>query len=456
MVTIAALLLLHLVGRSTWAGNPSDPPTANANDPYAVPAGNAQVVAAFLQKLMQERPQNAEEATKIRQAALQAADKLLAAKPSNEQLTLAVKAKSSVLQDPKELAAFEEEMKKAGKKPAARIVHMRLLTVKLDQAHSDVVAFRKELEEVKQFFGDGKQMQPGDEQLARHAGEAAEGTGDNKLTGETYDEMASLMPKQMPFSQVAKDLQACGRRWKLVGNPMKLEGRSLEGKALSLTSYKGKVVLVDFWATWCGPCKAEIPNMKRVYTDFHDKGFEVVGISIDQGAADKLKEFVQKEEIPWTICRDGDTPGKNAEYYGIHRIPQMILVGRDGKVISLNARGAGLGPLVEKAIAAPATGAGEMASASDEAGGKKEKGKLKGEETAAKKKAGETPKASAVASRTWNDASGKFSVAAKFRGIINKSVKLECEDGRVITVPLAQLSDDDQAYIKKRRAGGTP
>jgi thiol-disulfide isomerase/thioredoxin len=460
--SIAVLFLIPLGATLAWGQNPpTQPPTANAADPYAVPSGNSQVLAAFLLKLMQERPQNAEEQTKIQQAALKAADKILASKPSNDQLMLAVKAKSSILQDPKELAAFETEMKQAGKKVPARIIHVRLLTVALDQSLPDAAAFRKQLEEVKKFFEDKQQVQPGDEQLAMHAAETAERTGDQKLICETYEDLAKLLPAQQPFSLTAKQMQACARRWNLPGNTMRLEGKTLEGKSLNSADYRGKVVLVDFWATWCGPCKAEIPNIKQNYTNYHDKGFEVVGISLDTGPSEKLVDFVKKEEVPWTICRDIDSPAKLVEYYGIRGIPTMILIGRDGKVVSLNARGAGLGSLVEKALAASPGDAADKESggkpgSGDVADSKKDKanGKPKADDTAeTNKKAEEAPKILASASRTWTDASGKFKVTAKFRGIINKKVKLECNDGRVINLPLEKLSDDDQAYIKKRKSG---
>jgi peroxiredoxin len=241
---------------------------------------------------------------------------------------------------------------------------------------------------------------------------------------------------------------------------MRLEGKTLDGKALNLADYRGKVVLVDFWATWCHYCTEEIPNIKQNYTNYHDKGFEVLGISVDTCPREMVVEFVKKEEVPWAICRDVDSPTKVSDYYGIHGYPTMILVGRDGKVISLNARGSGLGPLVEKALAAAAgeiadKSSGGKPSAGDEAGLKKDKGKPKADDAAAaKKNADEPPKTAGAVSRTWTDDSGTFK--AKFRGLINKNVKLEREDGRVVTVPLEKLSDEDRAFIKKRKSGATP
>src|SRR5690606_1724849 len=77
-------------------------------------------------------------------------------------------------------------------------------------------------------------------------------------------------------------LEGIARRMALPGNPIQVTGTLLDGSPFNWDAYRGKVVLVDFWATWCGPCRAEVPNVIKMYQAYHDKGFDVVGISLDE------------------------------------------------------------------------------------------------------------------------------------------------------------------------------
>ncbi|MCY3552952.1 MAG: TlpA disulfide reductase family protein [Candidatus Poribacteria bacterium] len=120
----------------------------------------------------------------------------------------------------------------------------------------------------------------------------------------------------------------------------------LDGKPISLADYRGKVVLLDFWATWCPPCVAAIPNIKTVYEKYHNKGFDVIGISLDVDEV-VLREFIEENPLPWRQIFDGKRlKGPLAQRYGIHSIPRMFLLDREGKVISVGVRSSTLDKLV--------------------------------------------------------------------------------------------------------------
>ena len=149
---------------------------------------------------------------------------------------------------------------------------------------------------------------------------------------------------------MGRRLEGCPRRMTLVGNTMEVKGTTLDGKDIDLATMKGKVVLVDFWATWCGPCVREIPAMKKMYQAYHDRGFEILGVSVDQGKEAPTK-FIEQRKLPWPCIHDDQAGGKSlSDHYGVIFIPLPILVDREGKVVSLSARGPELEQLLAKLI----------------------------------------------------------------------------------------------------------
>ena len=127
--------------------------------------------------------------------------------------------------------------------------------------------------------------------------------------------------------------------------------KDLLGNPLSVSKYEDKVVLVEFWATWCGPCVAELPNIIKAYNKHHSNGFEVIGISLDQDEQ-KLKSFLKAKEIPWVQYFDGKGwQNKLAAKYGIDRVPATFLLDRQGKIIGQGLRGEALEEALTKALA---------------------------------------------------------------------------------------------------------
>lgn len=173
----------------------------------------------------------------------------------------------------------------------------------------------------------------------------------------TFEPIVAASPNQK-VSDMAPQFAGAQRRLELPGNRMEIFGTLLDGEKFDPATLAGKVVLVDFWATWCGPCVAEIPAMREHYAKYHDRGFEIVGVSCDDDK-DVVEEFVARENIPWPMLHDegdGRWPPL-ASHYGLPGIPVMILIGRDGNVVSIQARGAELTRQLAKIFGDPAKAA---------------------------------------------------------------------------------------------------
>jgi peroxiredoxin len=123
--------------------------------------------------------------------------------------------------------------------------------------------------------------------------------------------------------------------------PTPLNTTDLAGIPISFEEYRGHVVLVDYWATWCHPCRIEMLRLKALYEQYHSQGLEVIGISLDEEAQrERMQEFLKEKAIPWRqICDGQGFRSPLATAYQVGAIPFTLLLGRDGKIAAVNARG---------------------------------------------------------------------------------------------------------------------
>jgi peroxiredoxin len=150
------------------------------------------------------------------------------------------------------------------------------------------------------------------------------------------------------------------------GKEAVLSGPTLDGKTLDIVSLRGKVVLIDFWATWCPPCVAEVPNIRDLYKRLSADGFEIIGVSLDQDR-ERLARFVQQNEMSWPQIifpepeqRGWDNP--IARQYGVRAIPATLLIDREGRIIERNPSGKRLERAVASALAGNDNDSAEMAA----------------------------------------------------------------------------------------------
>jgi len=266
------------------------------------------------------------------------------------------------------------EMQRAVRETAKRIVeNMKDRTLPLFQkAEAEFVsssvmllgnegpdAQRKTFEKFKRYIEEKAKIEFIDIEMAILAGQNLEQLSDTSLAKEAYQSFAELFRKKgdPSLTDVAALLDANARRLDLPGKEFKMVGSSFDGTDFDIASLKGKYVLVYFWSASSRPCEQEHPYMLSVYNRYKDKGFEIVGIGLDEKKSD-ARDFLKKLSIPWLNLWDSRENGvsKVMESYGVSAIPTVILLDKEGKVITLEARGLLLGKALEKLLPDPPKG----------------------------------------------------------------------------------------------------
>ncbi|MEM6398035.1 MAG: TlpA disulfide reductase family protein [Bacteroidota bacterium] len=160
------------------------------------------------------------------------------------------------------------------------------------------------------------------------------------ITAQWADLMIERFADSQPtaIDQLRRQVQSAGTFLPGAEAP-ELVGDSPEGKTIKLSDLRGQYVLIDFWASWCGPCRRENPNVVRVYNEYHERGFEILGVSLDN-KADRWQAAIEKDGLTWPHISDlGGWRSAHAKAYGVTSIPETILLDPEGKIVARGLRG---------------------------------------------------------------------------------------------------------------------
>ncbi|MGL6226463.1 MAG: TlpA disulfide reductase family protein [Thermoguttaceae bacterium] len=290
----------------------------------------------------------------------QIADRILAEKPSDEMKFQAIRLKTQswalkVELDPSQREAFKKYLEELDKQDLDKALiaegkAMYYIFGLIELVMSDdpsIEEFVKLKDEVKKYFQE--YVQYGALQIVpvifNIAGSLAEKTGNEQLAIETMQEFAELLEKvdDPSVQELASGIKATLYRQSLIGKEFTLEGIMLDGTKFDWSKYKGKVVIIDFWATWCRPCLEATKVLKELYATYKDKGLEIIGVDVwerEGTTTEEIKKFLAKEKITWAQIDDQQTVkaemGNLAEKYNIEAVPTLFVIDRDGKLLSFD------------------------------------------------------------------------------------------------------------------------
>ena len=337
---------------ATARATPSNAPTTGT-DPFVVPEGKPPALMSFIAKMRRMKPpKNASDEekkvfwTKSHTAMLEAADKVLETNSLGTLRVAALKAKIEALvvlseqgddEATKKLGDLADELKDDKQTEVARLVKPYVGIVAASSGKNSDMP--RPWPQIKPMLT----AAPEDKKLTKEAIQAVgtlERSGQTDAAVKAYRELGAIFAKSKDpqIAAQAGGFDGILRRLTLLGKPIEISGQLVDGTPVNPSALQRKVVLVDFWATWCGPCKEELPNVLANYEKYHSRGFEVVGVSCDTDKA-ALVKFVEELKPPWPIMFQPPGKPSMSQYYGITGIPTAILTNKKGEVVSLNARG---------------------------------------------------------------------------------------------------------------------
>jgi|GEM_PF-752315 len=352
-----ALLLCGAVVEAQNAGSPGEKPPAEGFKSFAA-----------IQRHFDQRLEKAQQA--VQKERLAALEKFLPQAPEAEReivlATMVELAASLDLYD-QVIALSERFVKTHPKSSEAGTVRKLRLTAlgrkdRLPEAFKEWQAFLDEgsIERLGEVLESGillaeAYLNAGDVKAARSVYEAIR----DKLPQAIPDEQRQIFSQQLMQNVLASRMESL--EW-IGRTPLPIEGKDLAGKPVDLAQYRGKVLLLDFWATWCGPCVSSLPHLKQVYEKYHDRGFDILAISLDMDAQ-QLKQFIEQERLPWRQVWDNQglpnaqNPfgGPNTRRYNLTGIPATFLIDRDGKIVRTTLTASSLEEAVVRALARPAS-----------------------------------------------------------------------------------------------------